>query len=76
PLQIKSEYGDRLVLHGGVNAVLWDKPEEIAAEIERVVPVLKEHGGYIFASDHSIPDTVSLPDFRRIVECVKRSGAY
>ena len=76
PLQIKSEYGDRLVLHGGVNAVLWDKPEEIAAEIERVVPALKERGGYIFASDHSIPDTVSLPDFRRIVECVKRSGAY
>ena len=76
PVKIKQQYGKDLVLHGGVNAVLWDKPEEIRQEIERVVPELKKGGGYIFASDHSIPDTVSLEDFRRIVECVKRVGTY
>ena len=76
PIKLEKENGDRLVLHGGVNAILWDKPEEIKAEIERVVPVLKENGGYIFASDHSIPNAVSLTDFRGIVELVKKAGAY
>lgn len=76
PLQLKHIYGDRLVLHGGVNAVNWDKPEVIRAEIERVVPGLKEHGGYIFASDHSIPSSVSLKDFGEIIALVKKVGAY
>lgn len=76
PIAIKREFGDRLTLHGGVNAVLWDKPEQITQEIERVLPVLKQNGGYIFASDHSIPPDVSLEDFRAIIESVKRLGSY
>ena len=73
---LKKVYGDRLVLHGGVNAVLWDKKEEIVAEIEDLVPMLKEHGGYIFSSDHSIPNSVSADNFRSIIETVKRVGTY
>lgn len=76
PLTLKQKYGDRLVLHGGVNAVLWDDKEAIIEEIDRVIPVLKEKGGYIFSSDHSIPNSVSLENFRAIVEEVKRVGRY
>ena len=76
PLQLKRDYGDELLLHGGVNAVLWDDRECIIAEIERVVPKLKENGGYIFASDHSIHAGVSLENFRAIIETVKRCGSY
>ncbi len=76
PVAVKREFGDRLVLHGGINAVLWDQPERIEEEIRRVLPALKAGGGYIFASDHSIPDTVSLEDFRRIIGLVKELGAY
>ncbi|OPZ25415.1 MAG: methylcobalamin:coenzyme M methyltransferase [Lentisphaerae bacterium ADurb.BinA184] len=76
PVQIKQAYGERLVLHGGVNAVLWDRPEAIEAEMERVIPALKRGGGYIFASDHSIPSSVSLADFTRIIERVKRLGRF
>ncbi len=76
PLELKRQWGDTLVLHGGLNAVLWDKPEEIIAEIERVVPVLKSGGGYIFASDHSVPDSVDFATFSRIVEAYKRVAAY
>jgi uroporphyrinogen decarboxylase len=74
PLRLKREYGRDLVLHGGVNAVLWDQPEAIQAEMQRVIPILKQDGGYIFSSDHSVPSTVSLEDFRRIVELAKRLG--
>ena len=76
PADIKRKYGDKLLLHGGVNAVLWDDAEAIIAEIARVVPVLKENGGYIFASDHSIPSSVSLENFTHIIEAAKKYGKY
>ena len=76
PLAVKNTYGKKLVLHGGVNAVLWTDPEAIKAEMERVVPVLKEGGGYIFSSDHSVPSSVSLEDFRQITALAKKLGSY
>lgn len=74
--KIKKDYGDRLVLHGGINAVLWDDKEAIVEAIRQAVPVLKENGGYIFASDHSIPNSVSLENMRSIINTVKEVGKY
>lgn len=76
PVALKHIFGDRLVLHGGINAVLWDQPEAIRAEMERVVPVLKANGGYIFSSDHSVPSSVSLDEFRSIVNLARQLGSY
>lgn len=76
PVHLKKTVGGQLVLHGGVNAVLWDHPDQIRAEMERVIPVLKQGGGYIFSSDHSVPSSVSLEDFRQIVALAKRLGSY
>jgi uroporphyrinogen decarboxylase len=73
---LKRNYGDKLVLHGGVNALLLDKCEKVIPYIEEVVPILKENGGYIFSSDHSIPNTVTLETYKAIVEAVKKVGAY
>ncbi len=76
PVALKGAWGDRLAFHGGINAVLWNQPDRIIAEIERVVPAMKAGGGYIFASDHSIPSAVSLQDMKAILEAAKRAGAY
>lgn len=76
PIQIKNTYGRKLLLHGGINAVLWDHPEQITAEMERVVPILKQNSGYVFSSDHSVPSSVSLEDFRGIVALAKKLGSY
>jgi len=76
PVKLKKEYGDKLLFHGGVNAVLWDDKEAIIEEIRHIVPIMKENGGYIFSSDHSIPNTVSLENFKAIVDEVKRVGRY
>ncbi len=73
---IKEKHGDRLVLHGGINAVLWDDKEKVVEEIRRLVPIFKENGGYIFSSDHSIPNTVSLENFQEIIKTVKEVGSY
>ena len=74
--KLKQEFGDKLVLHGGINAVNWKNPDAIIWEINEKVPVLKENGGYIFSSDHSIPNDVSLENMKLIVEEAKRVGRY
>ncbi len=76
PIHIKQTYGERLLLHGGINAVLWDDKERIEEEMRRVIPVVKANGGYIFSSDHSVPSSVSLENFRYIIELAKALGAY
>jgi uroporphyrinogen decarboxylase len=76
PCRIKREYGDRLVLHGGINAVYWDDKDRIEEEMRRVIPIVKENGGYIFSSDHSVPSSVSLENFRTIIGLAKELGKY
>ena len=76
PAHLKANYGDRLVFHGGINAMLWDDIDRIEAEIRRLLPILKESGGYIFQEDHSIPDSVSLENYRRIVKIARELGSY
>jgi uroporphyrinogen decarboxylase len=76
PVALKGRFGKDLVFHGGVNAVLWDDIGAIEAEIRRILPVMMKDGGYIFATDHSIPDVVSFRDFSRIIDVVKDIGAY
>ena len=75
-LKIKKEYGDRLVLHGGINAAQWHDTKAVLAEIEEKVPLLKQNGGFIFSSDHSIPNAVSLENMRVIMNRVKELGKY
>lgn len=76
PVAIKQRYGQKLLLHGGINAVLWDHPDQIAEAMAQALPALKQNGGYVFASDHSVPDSVSLADFERIVALYHELGSY
>ena len=76
PLEVKRAYGKKLALHGGFNAVLWSDIEAIEAAIRQALPVLKEGGGYVFSSDHSIPDSVSFRDVTRIIKLAKEIGSY
>jgi uroporphyrinogen decarboxylase len=76
PIVLKATYGDRLAFHGGLNAVLYTDPEALWDEMRRVIPVMKEGGGYLMSSDHSVPDSVSLQDFQAFVNLAKELGAY
>lgn len=69
--KLKDDYGKKLVLHGGINAVLWDQHDEILKALDESLPILTRDGGYIFASDHSIPNSVSLNNFKDIIAKVK-----
>lgn len=76
PVPLKRLYGDRLAFHGGINAVNFGDPEVLHAEMKRVIPVMKQNGGYFISSDHSVPETVSLADFTEFVRLGKELGSY
>ena len=76
PYKLKNLYGDKLAFHGGINAQIWDKPELVKAEMERIIPLMKEGGGYVFASDHSIPNSVSFENMKEIAELAHKLGKY
>lgn len=76
PVALKQKYGDRLAFHGGLNAVLYTEPEQLWEEMRRVIPVMKQNGGYLISSDHSVPDSVSLETFRQWAELAKELGRY
>ena len=76
PNRLKALYGDKLAFHGGINAQLWDDIDRVKAEMERIIPLMKEGGGYVFASDHSIPNSVSFETMTEISRLAHELGRY
>lgn len=76
PLQAKKQYGRDLVLRGGFDIQNWSDPAKAERDIMDVLPVMMQSGGYVFSSDHSVADSVSLDSYRRIVAMVKDVGTY
>jgi uroporphyrinogen decarboxylase len=76
PVAIKERYGDRLVIEGGIDARRMSDPDAIEEEIRVKLTACKKNGGYIFHSDHSVPDSVSLADYARVVDLARRYGSY
>lgn len=76
PALLKQTFGDRLVFHGGINAALYWHPDQLWEHMRTVVPVMKQNGGYILSSDHSVPDSVSYAQFRQFVDCAKELARY
>ena len=76
PAMLKETYGGDILLRGGFDPQFWTDRDYTARNIAQLLPVMKKGGGYIFSSDHSIPDTVSLEDYRFVLENVRKYGAY
>lgn len=74
---LKEQYGDRLAFMGGIDvrAMAHPDPAVIEAEIRRKLPVAKRGGGYIYHSDHSVPDNVSFDRYCYVIELVRKYGA-
>jgi uroporphyrinogen decarboxylase len=76
-LNLKREYGQRLAFMGGIDvrAMADPDPKVIEKEIKAKISVAKEGGGYIYHSDHSVPNNVSFDQYRRVMELVQKYGA-
>jgi uroporphyrinogen decarboxylase len=77
-LQLKRDYGEALAFMGGIDVrkMAAPDPAAIEEEVRTKVTAAKKGGGYIFHSDHSIPDNVSFDQYRRIHELALRHGAF
>jgi uroporphyrinogen decarboxylase len=77
-LELKRRYGDRLTLMGGIDvrAMADPDPSAIEREIAGKIPIVKRGGGYIYHSDHSVPDNVSYLQYLRVRDLVARHGGY
>ena len=77
-LALKRELGDRLAFMGGIDvrAMASPNPDDIVQEISSKLPPMKDGGGYIFHSDHSVPDNVSFQQYQRVMELVAEYGRF
>ncbi len=77
-IKLKKDYGDRLAFMGGIDVRKMADPnlEVMEEEIRTKITVAKQGGGYIFHSDHSVPDNVSLEQYEKCIELVHRYGKY
>jgi len=76
PIALKRKFGQEISFRGGFDIRNWTDISLAEAEILEKLPILKENGGYVFSSDHSISDNVSLENYMRIVEIAKTAGKY
>ena len=77
-IELKKAYGICLALFGGIDvrAMAHHDSSVIEREIAMKVPAAKKGGGYLFHSDHSVPDNVSFQQYCRVMELVGRYGTY
>ena len=76
PISAKKSYGDHILLRGGFDPYDWREFETAEAQLRERLPVMMKGGGYLFSSDHSIPDFVDLKTYQRIVALAKETGVY
>jgi uroporphyrinogen decarboxylase len=74
---LKARYGRALVLCGGIDTqriLPHGTPDEVAAEVRRVVDLLGPGGGYLLASVHTIMDDVPAANILAMVDAAVTSG--
>jgi len=77
-IELKKKYGDVMAFMGGIDVrkMALDDPGPIEEEIRTKVGFAKKGGGYIYHSDHSVPDNVSFGNYKRVIDLVHKYGSY
>ncbi len=76
--ELKKLWGDRITLMGNINADVIANGDEqkIHEEVLSKLVVAKQGGGYIYHIDHSVPPTVSLKNYRLLIELLQEHRHY
>ena len=62
-VEIRKQYPDLLMLGGFDKRILAESKDAIDKEIDRIMPFMKKHGGYIPTCDHLVPTEVSFENY-------------
>jgi len=76
--ELKPLYGDKLAFYGGIDVRLMSAEDDsvIEEEVRTKIECAKQGGGYIYHSDHSVPEDVSWDNYQRLMKLVHRYGVY
>ena len=69
--EMKALYGDKITFYGAISTqqtLPYMKPDELQAEIVRIMKVLKENGGLIIAPTHGVPFDVPAENIMAMAE--------
>lgn len=73
PVDLRARFGRALRMGGGVDKREVAKgPQAIDAEIQRLLPVIRE-GGYVPGIDHSVPADISWDNYRYYIDAMRRA---
>jgi uroporphyrinogen decarboxylase len=77
-VQLKRDYGEKLAFMGGIDVrkMAMADPAIIEEEIATKIGAAKVGGGYIYHSDHSVPDNISFSQYVHVMELVEKYGRY
>jgi len=75
--ELKEKYGDELAFIGNMDVrALSGTLRDVEEEFMSKVPVASEGGGYILHSDHSIPPSVPLENYKYLLKLNEKYGRY
>lgn len=80
PAELKSKYGDELVLWGGAidtqHVLPFATPDEVRAHVKQNVEILKPQGGYVFNNVHNIQVGVPAENIVALFDAAYEFGFY
>jgi len=74
PEELKTEFGDKICFHGGVDiqhTLPFGTPEEVEQEVKDRIRVLGKDGGYILASTHNIQIDTPVGNILKMYETAR-----
>jgi hypothetical protein len=76
-IELRRQFGHRIAFCGNMDVLLWATGsfEDVRASVLRKLNAAKG-GGYIFQSDHSVPDNISAERYEYVLKLVREKGVY
>ena len=62
-VEVRKQYPDLLICGGIDKRILAAGKEAIKREVDRIMPFMKKHGGYMPTCDHGVPEEVDFEDY-------------
>jgi uroporphyrinogen decarboxylase len=79
PAELKADFGDRLVLQGGVNVkevLPAGTEDEIRAEVRLRIEQMGPSGGYILGPTHNLGNDIPLKNILAFFKAGRELGTY
>jgi uroporphyrinogen decarboxylase len=77
--ELKARWGDRLTFCGAIDThrvLPAGTPDEVRAEVRRVIEIMGQGGGYMVSSVHTVMNDVPAQNILAMVDAVREFGPY